>query len=317
MDRIGRKKRRQRFALLVLSIIAIIIVVRTRSRTSDTIISPIPDEIDVLSAQTSVQPTEKHTFTLFAKKKDPNELKSLIERTVDPTWSDYSVVVEDYSSDFAVRLNEGEIFVAASVNKIPILAALYQGAKNGDINLDRSVTIQAADIQNYGTGSIRYQNPGVVYTVKTLAKLMMKQSDNTAAYVLANHIIGYGNLKTAVASWGMSQTDMVENTTSNQDIAKLMRMIWERKITDEAHTQEILSFMKDTDFETRIPGKLPSGATAYHKIGTEVGIVHDAGIIQSGNTTYYVGIFTTENEGEETDATIAKLSNVIHEYMTQ
>lgn len=241
-----------------------------------------------------------------------------ITKTIDGAWNDYSIMIEDYTSDFAVRTSEGELFVAASVNKVPILAALYYYADKGDIDLDRTITLQPSDIQDYGTGSIRYNSPGSIYSIKTLAKLMIKQSDNTAAYILANHIIGFPRLQETVASWGMTQTDMVANKTSNQDIAKLFRMIYEGAIARPALTQEMLSFLKDTDFETRLPSTLPDSAVAYHKIGTEVGFVHDAGIITDGKHAYYLGIFTNgTTEGQEIDTLFGKISKVVHDYMTR
>ena len=95
-----------------------------------------------------------------------------------------------------------------------------------------------------------------------------------------------------------------------------MRMIYEEKVTDKAATLEMLSFLKDTDFETRLPAGLPDEATIYHKIGTETGIVHDAGIVTNGKVTYYVGVFTNGvAEGETTDALFAKLSKTIYEFM--
>lgn len=294
-----------RFFGLVIIIVGSAVLFWTQTKQPD-IISPLAD---------SPQPTQK-PFALFQKKKDPDELLQKINGVVGNTWNDYSIVVEEYTSDFALRVSEGEIFVAASVNKIPILAALYYYANKGEIDLDRDITIQANDIQDYGTGSIRYKGAGSVYSVKTLAKLMIKQSDNTAAYVIANHVVGFPKLKSIVAQWGLTQTDMVKNDTSNGDIAKLFRMIYEGKVTDQAHTQEMLSFLKDTDFETRLPGKLPDNVTMYHKIGTEVGVIHDAGIVSDGKHTYYIGLFIKgAAEGAETDALMADVSNAVYDYL--
>lgn len=303
-----------KFIFFIITILSIPIVLwKLWSLKNTKIISPIADSPIIESAQYT--PTQK-SFTFFRKKKDPDELLQKINAVINNEWKDYSVVIIDFTSDFKLLVSEGEIFVAASVNKIPILAALYYYANKGEIDLDRDITIQANDIQDYGTGSIRYEKPGSVYSVKTLAKLMIKQSDNTAAYVIANHIVGFPKLKAIVSEWGLTQTDMVKNNTSNQDIAKLFRMIYEEKITDSAHTQEILSFLKDTDFETRLPAKLPDEATTYHKIGTEVGIIHDAGIVTNGKNTYYIGIFTNGTpETEETDDLIAQISRTVYDYL--
>ena len=67
-------------------------------------------------------------------------------------------------------INESVIFTAASVNKVPILAALYEEAQKGNVDFNRVITLQASDIQDYGTGSIRYDPPGTTYSVKTLAQ---------------------------------------------------------------------------------------------------------------------------------------------------
>lgn len=308
-----KRKRWIRFLLLVGGIVFFtVLLMRTLFSPRSTVISPIPDT--PIAAHTA-QPKQ---FTLFKKTKSPDDLTEKINKVIDESWSDYSILVEDYTSDFSLKISEGEIFVAASVNKIPILAALYYYADKGEIDLDRDITIQAADIQDYGTGSIRYDKPGSVYSVKTLAKLMIKQSDNTAAYILANHIVGFPKLKSIVSQWGLVQTDMVTNKTSNQDIAKLMRMIHEGKVTNQGATLEMLSFLKDTDHETRLPANLPDSATVYHKIGTEVGVIHDAGIVTDGKHTYYVGIFTNGTaEGEETDKEFAVISKIIYDYMSE
>jgi beta-lactamase class A len=78
----------------------------------------------------------------------------------------------------------------------------------------------------------------------------------------------------------------------------------------------MLSVLKDTEFETRLPAKLPDSAASHHKIGTEVGIIHDAGIITDGTLTYYIGVFTSGTpENAETDALIAEVSRAVYDFM--
>lgn len=275
--------------------------------TSGPMISPIPEIIE-----------QPKPFTLFSRKKTPAELLDKIDAVVSDTIKNYSVFIDDFTGTFTAGVGENEIYVAASVNKIPILAALYYYAQKGDIDLDEVITLQSSDIQDYGTGSIRYEKPGATYSIKTLAKLMIKQSDNTGAYILANHIIGYDKLQKIVNEWGLTQTDMTVNKTSNKDMASLFRKIYENKITNKANTEEMLSFFKDTDFETRLPALLPEGVTVYHKIGSEVRNVHDVGIITFGKVAYYIGVFTNEVTDEpEAEKTIATISKVVYEYMNR
>lgn len=298
------RRKRHLITVLVLAVIAISVTGRI---LRPPIISPIQD----------TQPkTTKYEVAIFRKRKSPDDLRKKIEETVGTTWRNYSVVVIDYMSDFRLDLNGSVMYTAASVNKLPIMAAVYIAAQNGDIDLDKIITLQQEDIQDYGTGSIRYDPPGTTYSVKTLVKLMMHESDNTAAYLLANHIVTTEKIQALVDRWDLTQTDMVNNKTSNNDIANLMEKIYRGSMVNQALTQEMLAFLNDTDREDRLPADLPDSARVYHKTGNGQGQIHDVGIITDGKLSYYLGIFTSDITDEaQTTKLIAKISRVVYDVM--
>ncbi len=270
----------------------------------------------IISPLTDNQEPKKTIFSFIMPEKDPNVLRNKIKQTIGTAWKNYSVYIVDYSSKFTMGINESTIFDAASVNKVPILTALYEGAAKGQIDFDKVITIQPADIQDYGTGSIRYDPAGSTYSVKTLARLMMQKSDNTAAYLLANYIVGLDVVQSYVDQNGLIQTDMVNNKTSNKDMAVLFEKIYHKKITNPALSDEMLGFLKDSDFEDRIPGLLPKNTTVFHKIGTAMGTVHDAGVVIYGKTAYYIGIFTADVGDEEQAAKlISEVSKIVFDFM--
>ena len=309
-DRYGNKKGSpiKKFFGFVLVLGAVILLMRlVGSKRSTSVISPIPDE-------------KKETMSvfsgLFIKKKSPEDLRIKIQETVDNRLRNYSVYVKDVNSDFVTGINESVIFTAASVNKVPIVAALYYYADKGEIDLDERVTVQSADIQDFGTGSIRYDPPGSVYAIKTLAKLAIEQSDNTAAYVLGNYTVGLDKVQSLMNQWGLTQTDMVNNKTSNRDMSILFEKIYKGGVTNTASTQEMLAFFKDTDFEDRLPSLLPKTVAVYHKIGNEIAIMHDAGFVTDGKTSYYIGVFTNDiTDEKETKKIIAEISKLVYDYL--
>ncbi|OGG35298.1 hypothetical protein A2363_02690 [Candidatus Gottesmanbacteria bacterium RIFOXYB1_FULL_47_11] len=259
----------------------------------------------------------KKILSVFTVRKDPLILKKKVQETIDNTWNNYSVYVVDFNSNFTMGINENEIFTAASVNKLPIMAAVYYKAQKGEVNFDQIVTLQPEDIQDYGTGSIRYDAPGTTYSVKTLMRLMMQKSDNTAAFLLGNYIVELPAIQSIISEWGLTQTDMVNNKASNHDMYILLNKIYGNNITNAALTAEMLGFMRDSDFEDRLPGELPKEATVYHKIGTgDGGIIHDVGIVVNGKTAYYVGIMTADIPDPENAAKLeAKVSKIIYDFM--
>jgi len=269
----------------------------------------------------SVSPLQNDAYTkvlgIFSVRKDAADLKKRIQSAIGDTFKNYSVYVIDYHSNFSMGINESEMFTAASVNKLAIMAALYNEAQNGKINFDQVITLQAEDIQDYGTGSIRYDPPGTTYTVKTLVRLMMQKSDNTAAFLLGNYVVGLPAVQSIINSWGLTQTDMANNKTSNKDMELLLRKIYGNNVANPALTAEMLGFTRDSDFENRIPGDLPKDVTVYHKTGDGgTGEVHDVGIVIHGNTMYYMGILTS-NAGDADAASKleAKISKIVYDFM--
>lgn len=309
-DRYGNKKGSliNKIFGFVLVLGAVILLMRlVGSNRNISIISPIPDE---KRESTSI------LAGLFTKKKSPENLRIKIQESVDNRLRNYSVYVKDFNSDFVVGINESVIFTAASVNKVPIVAALYYYAGKGEIDLDERVTVQPADIQDFGTGSIRYDPPGSVYSLKTLAKLTIEQSDNTAAYVLGNYTVGLDKIQSLMNQWELTQTDMINNKTSNRDTGMLFEKIYKGEVTNAASTQEMLAFFKDTDFEDRLPLLLPKTVAVYHKIGNEIAIMHDAGLVTDGKTSYYIGVFTNDiTDEEETKKIIAEISKLVYDYL--
>lgn len=286
------------------------------TKNRNEIISPLASDFEQVSQHTPA-PTRGSLLTLFSKSKKPEDLKASVKKIADEKWNDYSVYVVDLTSSFEMGLNETSMYDAASINKIPILAALYHEANEGNVDFSKTITMQEQDRQDYGTGSMRYDPAGTVYSIRTLARLMIQKSDNTAAYILANHILNLKDIQSYIENLGTTQTDMMKNTTSNRDIALLFRAMFEGKVANKAFTEEMIGLLKDTDFEDRLPALLPDAATVYHKIGTGVGAVHDAGVVESSKAKYYIGIFTSNIlDEEQTSAEVAEVSKLIYEFMT-
>jgi beta-lactamase class A len=277
------------------------------SRRNTSIISPVPDE---------KKETMSFLTDLFAKKKSPEDLRRIVRETINNRWKNYSVLVINLDGNFEMGINDTVMYDAASINKIPILAALYLQTQQGKVDLDKQITVQTADIQDYGTGVIRNEEPGGTYSVKTLAQLMMQQSDNTAAYILSVYIVQTADIQKLLPTWGLTQTDMINNQTSNRDIAILLPKLLDGKIVNQALTQELKAFFKDTEFEDRLPSLLPKTATVYHKTGDAIASLHDVGVVEDKKLKYYIGIFTSDitNE-EETKQLMAKISKLVYDYL--
>ncbi len=258
---------------------------------------------------------ENNLAVLKSQSKDFNELSQSIKSYLDKQKGVYSVYVYDINKNQSLGIHEATIYTAASINKIPILAALYYETQRGVIDLDKRITIQQSDLQDYGTGILRNEGPGGVYSFKTLAQFMMEKSDNTAAFIITQ-TVGDARIQELINSWNMLQTDFENNKTSNKDMAALLIKMYQGKIANQALSQEMIGFLDNSDFENRLPRLLPKDVKIYHKIGNETGFVHDVGIVALPNSPYYIGVLSSEiTVEEEAEETIAQISKLTYDFM--
>ena len=251
----------------------------------------------------------------IGNKVSKEQLLDSIQKITDKSGGTYSFYTYDYNSKEGFGINEKMTITAASVNKIAILASLYFLAEKKEVDLEKIIILQSEDIQDYGSGSIRYDHTGTPYSLKTLARLMMEKSDNTASYILGNVTIGLDKIQSLIDGWGLTQTNMVENKTSAYDMSILMGKIYKGEIVRKALTDEMLTFMDKSDFDDRIPKGLPEKTLYYHKTGDDVGKIHDVAIIQLPKRIYYLGVFSTDITNEETAKNnIADISKMVYEY---
>jgi len=168
------------------------------------------------------------------------------------------VAVIDLATGAAYGLNADSIFRAASVNKMPILIALYQRAARGSVNLDQTLTLGDDDIQHYGTGLIQDSGAARTYSLRELAALMIETSDNTAAYVLERYL-GQASIQDALAHWNVAHTSMADNTTTPTDAVALFAGLYRQQLLPAPSTNIALALLQHTVFDDRLANGVPSG----------------------------------------------------------
>lgn len=257
---------------------------------------------------------------LRSEDKKTDALRRKVEEFIKDREGEYSIYYKDLKTEKEFGIDSDKVLTGGSLNKLLIISYLYNQAAKKKINLEERVALQKEDIQDYGTGSLRYQKPGTLYTLKTLTKLSLKQSDNTAAHLLAVKL-EIPNIQKYAQRLGLFSTDMQSNKTTARDMGRILERIYMKKITSPPLTRELLDFMKDTDFEDRLARNFRGEVTVYHKAADIANMVHDVGIIDSttvsgqGNGNPFILVILTldvTNE-EEVKKTIGELAKTIYE----
>lgn len=252
------------------------------------------------------------------KEKRKDELERIIESQINESIPGYSIIVEDYQRPLRLELGDQIVYSGASIHKIPILLSLIKEISEKRLNWDKEIMFEESDRQDYGTGSIRYQPAGKTYTIQELATLMMEKSDNTAAYILGRRVLNFDLIQKNLEAWGVTNTSMEENTTTNTDISLLLKKLFSGTLLSSQATSEAIQLLDDSDFEDRLPALLPPHAKIYHKVGTAIAQLHDIGVVATDNSLYYIGVFTKGvSDEEEATKTISRISKAVYDFMEE
>lgn len=221
-------------------------------------------------------------------------------------------------------INEKEVFPAASIMKVPIMAAVYKEIEKGEMKLDDSYILEEGD-KRYGSGPLEFVKAGSSLTIERMLSEMGKKSDNTAPVVLSK-LVGWDKVKTMISDLGMGHTDFEENTITVSDLEWMWEKIFKNEVLSSASREMMWENLVESIYEERIPAGLPEGVAVVHKVGTGDGVWADSGIVipqesstesQISNNNQAPIIITVLNEGvkrAEAEVLVPELVRMIWEF---
>jgi len=223
-------------------------------------------------------------------------------------------------------LNGTSAFSAASMIKVPILVAFLQDVDAGKIRLDEQLVMRP-DLITGGSGAMQSKKPGSQFSALETATQMIVISDNTATNLLIDRLGGAAVLNQRFQSWGLTQTVIRNlladlegtNTTSPQDLSKLMTLVSEGNLLSRQSRDRLLDIMRQTVTDTLLPRGLGKGATIAHKTGDIGSTVGDTGLIDMSNGQRYVATVIVKRPHNDPRAQelIRQISRLVYNYQNQ
>lgn len=190
--------------------------------------------------------------------------------------------VESYHAD--------QCFQAASVIKLPILAAVGLRAEQEPELLKERVLVRDAD-KLPGCGALQHITWDQTYDIETLCRLMITISDNTATNALIRRF-GMEELNGDFLRLGLEKTHIyrllfdseaaergLENLFCPEEVAGLLEKIHRKECVSQTASEWMLSILLQQQINHKIPGRLPPEFPVAHKTGEDDGITNDVGIV--------------------------------------
>lgn len=199
----------------------------------------------------------------------------------------YGIYVYRLTTHAGYGIGADSTMPAASIMKVPMMVATYRQVEAGKIKLE--------DVQE-------------------LMEAMGKRSDNSAVQVLINKI-GREFMRQTVKDLGMSHTDFDANTTTAYDLGVMWKNLYEGKLIQSPHWLQMQDFLTDSIFEERISAGVPEDIKVVHKVGTDLDIWADSGIVMSPKP-FIITILNDDVDLNEAKELYPKLVQTIYQAET-
>ena len=298
---------------LGIMILGVLLYVLTNSFNSAEILAPQIYEFS--QEQSSSKPSvgeNSHTQGEGIIYNSTNEVVTAIDGLVQGKQGTYGWYVQSLLAGESYGRNNDFSFTAASINKIPILVSYLHGVEQGRFKLSDIYRLDDDDKEE-GTGSIQYEDAGKPYTYEELIMAMGGQSDNTATNAIAKKL-GRSQIQAFIDSRHMEQTDIIDNKTSPKDMGELFSNIYLDFLFQDKNLKNLfIKALSNTDFEDRISKGVPKETLVVHKIGNQIQVWSDCGLVIAQNP-YSVCILTDGIKESEARDLLPKISHVIWNY---
>ena len=265
---------------------------------------------NVVSASGSVSPGLRSSG-LDEKQMKWAAMETAVRKKVAAFRGEVGLVIRDLGTGWTFQVDPDKIFPSASMVKVPIMAACLEAEREGLLSLDDRVTLKRSD-KTTGSGLLRRNRSGSVFTVDRLVELMVAHSDNTAANMLIDRL-GFDYLNGAFREMGLETTNLarkmmdfgsrgrgIENYTTAREMADILERMYRRDCFCPEVSGMCLDYLKSQKVNDRIPRLLPKNVVVAHKTGLERQVCHDAGIVFTERGDFLISVFTRTLRGSRT-----------------
>ena len=191
-------------------------------------------------------------------------------------------------TEYGVR--EDETFGAASVIKLPLYMHVLAECAAGRMSMDEVLTITAEDKVPI-CGALTLFTGDVQADIRTLCKLMISISDNTATNKLIDHSTIPG-AQEGFRRMGLTKTMLtrklfdrtaslagLRNVICPQEIGQLLAMLYRGEFVSESVCKEAIDTLLLQQVDHKLNGRICGEVAIAHKTGEDDQLSNDVGIV--------------------------------------
>jgi beta-lactamase class A len=253
-------------------------------------------------------------------------LEDQVEQVLHNHEGQFAVAFHDLRTGERVLMNERESFHAASTMKTPVMIEVYKQVAAGRIQLADSVMVKntfssivdgspfSLNVDDDSEGLL-YAKVGSRVPLSDLVYQMIIASSNLATNIIIE-LVGATNVTRSMRDLGARDIEILRgvedtkafeqglnNTTTAYDLMVIFEKMARGEAVDSASSTAMIEILRDQQFNSIIPARLPRDVKVAHKTGSITGVHHDSGIVELPDGGRYVLVLLSKNLKDVEDAT--------------
>ena len=234
-------------------------------------------------------------------------IKDTIERSIQSASGSWDIWVEDLDSNtysHILKESDGTGMISASLIKLFIMGAAYDEIA-GKRLIGSSVK---QDIWNMITVS---DNDAANRLIRAIGG-----GDETNGMKIINEFAQDIGCTETKLNRVMLAENGLENYTSAEDCARILRLIYKGKCVNSQFSEEMMDCLKGQMVNDRIPSGIPSSITVAHKTGNLTNLSNgDVGIVFLKDKAYILCVINNHSTNDtQTNAEIIRISEQVYNY---
>ncbi len=206
-------------------------------------------------------------------------IESYIQESLLETPANVSFALIDLTNQEAVRINNNQTYVTASLYKLFVAYYSYDQIDKGSVSLNTVVEGQS---------------------LENCLEKMITISDNTCGVALGDYF-GWTNITNFVQNNGFIDTVIIrtdtpgsEFITSPNDIESFFIRLYKHELISDLSTDAFIGNLLNQEINNRLPVVIPEDLNIAHKTGDVYDYIHDAGIIFTPDGDYVYVIMSSD-----------------------
>lgn len=191
-------------------------------------------------------------------------------------------------------VGEDEVYDAASVIKLPLFLHTLVSCNEGKLTLEDRIVTEVSD-KVPSCGALNMFTGAVETDIRTLCRLMICLSDNTATNRLLRHF-GLEDVERGFMAMGLEKTKIrrflfdhreslrgVRNTICPKELGIILEKLYRGQFIDEENSKYAISVLLEQQVNHKLDGKINEEVPIAHKTGEDYRLSNDVGIVYAKN----------------------------------